>query len=116
MSQAPDPPHFDTGLRLEQLTQDRATPVETPWGIFAIYQTPGGPRAAEAFCPHMDGPLFEGSGCDGHITCPWHLWRFDLTSGACVESPENVGCNAKIRCLDVKTSPAGTLLLLPQSG
>ncbi len=116
MSQAPDPPHFDTGLRPDQLSADRGTPVETPWGIFAIYQTHDGPRAAEAFCPHLDGPLFEGTGSEGSVTCPWHLWRFDLTSGACVDSPENAGCGSTIRCLDLETGPTGTLLMRPQSG
>ncbi|MDF1839616.1 MAG: Rieske (2Fe-2S) protein [Planctomycetota bacterium] len=115
MTPAQDSPQFDTGLRPDQLTADRGTPVETPWGIFAVYQTPEGPRAAEAFCPHLDGPLFEGSGRDGHITCPWHLWRFDLTTGLCVDSPENAGCDSKIRCLPVEIGPGGTLLLGPQS-
>ncbi len=115
-----DTPQFDTGLRPEQLRPDRGAPVETPWGIFAIYQTKSGPKAARAFCPHMDGPLFEGSvteSAEGNdsITCPWHQWRFDLTTGACLDSPKNEGCEAKIQCLRVDTGPNGTLLLSPHS-
>ena len=41
--------------------------------IYAIYNT----------CPHQGGPLAEG-GLDGKmVTCPWHGWEFDVTSGKC---------------------------------
>lgn len=117
MTSVPDPSdtQFDSGLRPDQLTKDRATPVETPWGIFAIYQTQSGPKAAQAFCPHMDGPLFEGTLGEDSVTCPWHQWRFDLTTGACLDSPKNEGCEAKIQCLRTDTGPNGTLLLSPHS-
>ncbi len=42
--------------------------------ICAIFQT----------CPHQGGPLDEG-GLDGNVvTCPWHGWQFDVTSGVCI--------------------------------
>jgi len=32
-------------------------------------------------CPHRGGPLGEGV-LDGNVvTCPWHGWRFDVTTG-----------------------------------
>lgn len=38
-------------------------------------------------CPHMGRPLDRGL-VDGHvITCPWHGFRFDLTSGECLTVP-----------------------------
>jgi nitrite reductase/ring-hydroxylating ferredoxin subunit len=115
MSPPLEPIQFDTGLREDQLSRDRGTPVETPWGIFAVYQTQDGLRAAQAFCPHLDGPLFEGSQSEGSITCPWHLWRFDLTTGACLDSPDGAGCETQIRCLTVESGPADTLMLRSQS-
>jgi nitrite reductase/ring-hydroxylating ferredoxin subunit len=111
MSSAPDPPHFDTGLLPDQVSGGRGMPVETPWGIFAIYQTAAGLRAAEAFCPHMDGPLFEGTQCDGSIVCPWHQWRFDLSTGACSDAAGKRIDASPIQCLDVDIGPMGTLLL-----
>ncbi|MCP5021000.1 MAG: Rieske 2Fe-2S domain-containing protein [bacterium] len=115
-----DAPHFDTGLHPEQLRPDRGTPVETPRDIFAIYQTKNGPEAAPLSAPHMDGPLFEGSVIESaegkdSITCPWHHWRFDLTTSACLDSPKNEDCEAKNQCLRVNTGPNGTLLLSPHS-
>ena len=36
-----------------------------------------------ALCPHQQADLTEGIVEDGGITCPAHLWHFDLSSGAC---------------------------------
>ncbi len=32
-------------------------------------------------CPHVGGPLHEGVIQDNTIVCPWHQYRFDLTTG-----------------------------------
>ena len=39
-------------------------------------------------CPHWGGPLGAGtiSVARREIVCPWHRFRFDLASGACVAS------------------------------
>ena len=38
-------------------------------------------HALDGVCPHAGGPLGEGTlnGCV--VTCPWHGWQFDVTSG-----------------------------------
>lgn len=39
--------------------------------------------AIDNLCPHHLGPLVEGQldGCV--ISCPWHAWTFDVTTGKC---------------------------------
>jgi 3-phenylpropionate/trans-cinnamate dioxygenase ferredoxin subunit len=37
--------------------------------------------ALQADCPHMGGPLAEGTLVDSQIECPWHHYLFDLTTG-----------------------------------
>jgi nitrite reductase/ring-hydroxylating ferredoxin subunit len=38
-------------------------------------------------CPHRGGPLGEGD-LDGRVvSCPWHAWRWDVTTGANVNNP-----------------------------
>ena len=32
-------------------------------------------------CPHRGGPLGEGVLEDNVCVCPWHGWRFDVTTG-----------------------------------
>lgn len=49
----------------------------------AIYHTETGYYATDNVCPHRGGPLAEGDLIGNEITCPWHLWGFDVTTGAC---------------------------------
>ncbi len=37
--------------------------------------------AVNSICPHMGGPLSCGAVRDGHVTCPWHDWAFDVKTG-----------------------------------
>ncbi len=72
---------FRTGLTARELDAARPKLVETPWGTMALYLIEGEVLCAAAFCPHLEGPLFEGTLSGATVTCPWHQWRFDLRSG-----------------------------------
>lgn len=50
--------------------------------IVALFNVDGQFYALDGVCPHQGGPLGQGtlSGCT--VTCPWHGWQFDVTSGA----------------------------------
>lgn len=113
MSASPSSEPHDTGLDPAELPADRAVPLETPWGTFALYPTPGGPLAAEAFCPHMFGPLWEGTLGEGRVTCPWHRWTFDLETGRCVDSPREEGATCRLRRLEISVTDRGTLAVSP---
>jgi nitrite reductase (NADH) small subunit len=74
-----------------------------------VFNVDGTYHALRNLCPHKSGPLCTGrvSGRvvadappstyapnleivrDGEIIrCPWHLWEFDLTTGACLVDPK----------------------------
>lgn len=38
-------------------------------------------RAFKDACPHKGTPLSDGDLADGVLTCPVHLWEFDVASG-----------------------------------
>jgi nitrite reductase (NADH) small subunit/3-phenylpropionate/trans-cinnamate dioxygenase ferredoxin subunit len=50
--------------------------------------------AIENTCLHRGGPLGQGQLEGTVVTCPWHGWQFDVTTGKAVLNP-----NAGVRCL-----------------
>lgn len=38
-------------------------------------------------CLHQGGPLGEGWIDGAIVTCPWHGWTYDVTTGACTLAP-----------------------------
>ena len=48
----------------------------------AIFNVAGEFHAIENSCPHQGGPLAEGWIEGKIVTCPWHAWCFDVTTGA----------------------------------
>jgi nitrite reductase (NADH) small subunit len=72
--------------------------VEVEGQEIAVFRVDGEYYALPNFCPHQAAPLCEGEltgrmvvGDDGWeweyvqegevITCPWHGWKFDVTTG-----------------------------------
>ena len=49
----------------------------------ALFHVDGAFYAIDNTCAHRGGPLGEGSLEGAVVTCPWHGWEYDVTSGAC---------------------------------
>ena len=49
--------------------------------VIALFNVDGKYYALDGMCPHSGGPLGQGqlNGCI--VTCPWHGWQFDVTTG-----------------------------------
>jgi nitrite reductase (NADH) small subunit len=45
-------------------------------------------------CLHRGGPLGQGQLEGSVVTCPWHGWQFDVTTGKAVMNP-----NAALGCI-----------------
>lgn len=58
--------------------------VELNEQLFCVNQVQGQLVAYPAHCPHMMAPLAQVPVVDGILECPWHAYRFDVRSGACV--------------------------------
>jgi nitrite reductase/ring-hydroxylating ferredoxin subunit len=63
----------------------------------AVFNVAGKLHAIDNVCKHQGGPLAEGDleGCV--VTCPWHGWTYDVTSG---ESPDDP--DTKVTRFDVR--------------
>jgi nitrite reductase (NADH) small subunit len=81
-------PVFVEVAKTHDLPLGRAKAVDVGGRIVAIYHTNDGFFATDNTCPHRGGPLAEGDLAGNEITCPWHLWGFDVVSGACPGNPE----------------------------
>jgi nitrite reductase/ring-hydroxylating ferredoxin subunit len=56
--------------------------IEVNGNPVAVFNVDGNFYAINDTCRHRGGPLGEGE-LDGKIViCPWHGWRYDVTSGA----------------------------------
>src|SRR5262245_9442668 len=63
----------------------------------AVFNVGGKFHAIDNVCLHQGGPLAEGE-LDGCIvTCPWHGWTYDVTSGLSPDEPDS-----RVQCFGVK--------------
>ncbi|MGR4064428.1 MAG: Rieske (2Fe-2S) protein [Vulcanimicrobiaceae bacterium] len=47
----------------------------------AVFNVGGTFYATENACPHQGGPIAEGTLDGEEVTCPWHAWTFNVTTG-----------------------------------
>jgi nitrite reductase/ring-hydroxylating ferredoxin subunit len=53
----------------------------------ALANVGGNFHAIDNTCLHRGGPLGQGVMQDCIVTCPWHGWQFDVTSGKIAGNP-----------------------------
>ncbi|MDG2385600.1 MAG: Rieske 2Fe-2S domain-containing protein [Pirellulaceae bacterium] len=49
--------------------------------MIALFNVDGQFHALDGVCPHQGGPLGQGELCGTIVTCPWHGWQFDVSTG-----------------------------------
>jgi nitrite reductase (NADH) small subunit len=49
--------------------------------LLALFNINGTFYAMDGICPHSGGPLGKGQLTGCMVTCPWHGWQFDVTTG-----------------------------------
>jgi nitrite reductase (NADH) small subunit len=82
--------------------------------VIALFNVDGTFYAMDGVCPHAGGPLGEGSLDGTVVTCPWHGWQFDVTTGRHCLNPriEHAKFPVKIEGTDIYVE----LPELPTSG
>ena len=63
------------------------TSVDAGGRTLALFNVDGALYAVDNTCPHRGGPLGEGDLDGTVVTCPWHGWRYDVTTGAHDRNP-----------------------------
>jgi nitrite reductase (NADH) small subunit len=70
--------------------------VEAGGRTLALFNVEGRFYAIDNTCAHRGGPLGEGDLEGRVVTCPWHGWRWDVTTGANANNP-----TLKLSCFPV---------------
>jgi nitrite reductase/ring-hydroxylating ferredoxin subunit len=70
--------------------------VEVEGKSLALFNADGTYYAIDNTCLHRGGPLGEGELEGQVVTCPWHGWRYDVSTGANVNNPA-----VKVACFPV---------------
>jgi nitrite reductase (NADH) small subunit len=90
-------PEFVKVASLSDLPDGSAKTVEASGHSIALYNVSGRIHATSNACPHRGGPLGEGVLGAEVITCPWHAFEYEVTTGRCLTNP-----NLRIACYPVR--------------
>ena len=87
------------------LNPGEAKVIEVQGKTLALFNVDGTFYALDNTCLHRGGPLGEGELEGSVVTCPWHGWRWDVTSGANTNNPA-----VKVACFPVKVEGTGVFI------
>ena len=72
---------FVTVATTEDIPVGERAVVELGRHWVVIFNVDGQFHALDGICPHQGGPLGKGALAGCIITCPWHGFQFDVTTG-----------------------------------
>jgi len=73
---------------VNDLSEETGLELALKGKIIALYKVDDEVLAMDGICPHAGGPLGKGTVTNGIVTCPWHGWQFDLTTGQHCLTPQ----------------------------
>ena len=76
--------------------------VEAGGRTVALFNVDGAFYALDNTCAHRGGPLGEGDTEGTIVICPWHGWRWDVTTGANANNPA-----VRVSCYPVTVEQGG---------
>lgn len=76
-----------TVAKTDELPPGQGMVAEVAGKELALFNVGGTVYALDNTCVHRGGPLGEGD-LDGEVvSCPWHNWEYNVTTGACLTNP-----------------------------
>jgi len=88
---------FEKAAALAEIPEGSIKEVQVAGQAIALANVAGTVYAISNTCLHRGGPLGEGLLEGKLVTCPWHGWQFDVTTGQAVQNP-----NAGVACYTVE--------------
>jgi nitrite reductase (NADH) small subunit len=90
------------------LADGQARVVDVGGRTLAVFNVAGAFYAIDNTCPHRGGPLGEGDTEGPIVICPWHGWRWDVTTGANANNPA-----VRVACYPVSVEQGGVFVTVP---
>jgi nitrite reductase (NADH) small subunit len=84
---------LERAAKLSEIPAGSIKEVQAGGKPVALANVGGKYYAIDNTCLHRGGPLGQGQLEGTVVTCPWHGWQFDVTTGKAVMNPNaRVGC------------------------
>jgi len=99
--------NLTTVAKTSEVEPGAAKVVQANGREVAIFNVDGEFYAIDNVCIHKGGPLGEGMIEGEVVTCPWHSWRFNVKTGACLANPM-----AKVKTYPIKVEDGEIKLIL----
>lgn len=96
---------FKKALKKSELQAGMGKTVDVDGHQIAIYNVDEKFYAIDNACLHKGGPLGEGDLSGKQVTCPWHGWEYDVTTGATL-----VDSSVKVKVYEVKVEGEDVLV------
>ena len=93
---------------IEDVPVGQGRVVEAEGKDLALFNVDGAFYAIDNACVHRGGPLGEGDLEGTIVLCPWHAWRWDVTTGANANNPA-----VKMACFPVTVEDGVVFVELP---
>lgn len=80
---------FERAARQDEIPLGQIREFQVLGKTVAIANVDGKLFAINSICLHHGGPLGEGELEGPLVSCPWHGWQYDVTTGKLTQQPEN---------------------------
>lgn len=98
---------YKKALGAADLAQGQAATVTIDGTEVAVFNIEGNFYALANQCPHRGGPLGDGDLTGDVVTCPWHGWEWNVTTGENAGNPD-----VKVKSYPVRVENGEVLVCL----
>jgi nitrite reductase (NADH) small subunit len=78
---------FLRATRVDEISEGTIREFQIDGRTVAIANVAGKLYAIDNVCLHRGGPLGQGELAGTTVTCPWHGWQYDVTTGKLIVNP-----------------------------
>lgn len=90
-------PRYVKVAKVEEMPPGTAREFQADGKVIALFNVDGKFYATDNVCLHRGGPLGQGPLEGEIVTCPWHGWQYNVTTGEAVFNDQ-----IKVQTFEVK--------------